>query len=107
MGKIDLQTYFDEGLTFTFKEKEFKVDGGNKTYQLCQAEIRKIVEEKKGEEAVTKAMFKYAFGDKYDEFMELDLPAKAYNDIALEIMAEWSGVSKEDIKKSMKIPSQK
>ena len=106
MAKIDLEKYFSEVLTFTFKDQEFKVNESNKAYQSCQADIRKIVEKKGAEEEITNAMFKYAFGDKYEEFKKLDLPAKAYNDISLEIMAEWSGVSKATIKAQIKSPSE-
>lgn len=106
MSKIDLQKYFDDALTFTFQGKDFKVDESNKAYQLCQKEITEATTKGiLGDGEIQDIIFKGAFGESQKELKELNLPARAYSDMAMEIMSAWSGVSKETIEAQMKIPS--
>lgn len=101
-NKIDLQNYFEDTLTFTFGDQEFKVDESNRTYQTYQKKITKITAEDITDDSLVLAeTFKSAFGDKYAEFKKIELPAKAYKDIAIKIMAAWSGIDEELIKKQM------
>ena len=101
MSKFDLQNYFDDVLTFTFGEKEFKVDESNKTYRLYQLKMKELSKTKKNDETILEETFKMAFGDDYEEFKKIELPAKAYNDIAIKIMAAWTGMKEETIQKQM------
>lgn len=102
MSKIDLQNYFDDALTFTLKDQEFKVDESYSTFIKCDLALKEIKEESK----VLEVVFEYAFGkENAKKIMDLNLPMKAYKEIYFDILSSWTGTPKDTLKMATITPS--